>query len=53
MQGKFGINIMLVRNNTSGFVGSGKQNKSKKIKGINIQLRNTCCTVLAKYADIF
>lgn len=40
MQGKFGINIMLVRNNTSDFVGSGKQNK--KIKGINIQLINTC-----------
>ena len=44
MQGKFGINIMLVRNNTSDFVGSGKQNKSKKIKGINIQLINTCWT---------
>ena len=42
MQGKFGINIMLVRNNTSDFVGSGKQNKRKKIKGINIQLINTC-----------
>lgn len=30
MQGKFGINVMLVRNNTSGFVGSGEQNKSNK-----------------------
>lgn len=52
MQGKFGINIMLVRNKTSGFVGSGKQNKSKKIKGVNI-VNKYMLNCLTKYADVF